>query len=52
MNPLKVESPPAKPIDTAYRQAYESHVAQWMEKLMLLKKTTADDFAQQIREYF
>lgn len=42
VNPLKVESPPAKPIDTAYRQAYESHVAQWMEKLMLLK-TTADE---------
>lgn len=42
VNPLKVESPPAKPIDTAYLKAYESHVAEWMEKLMLLK-TTADD---------
>jgi len=42
VNPLKVESPPAKPIDTAYIKAYESHVAEWMEKLKLLK-TTADE---------
>jgi hypothetical protein len=37
-----VESPPAKPVDTANLKAYESHVAEWMEKLMLLK-TTADE---------
>lgn len=51
VNPLKVESPPAKPIDTAYRQAYESHVAQWMEKLMLLK-TTADDLRNKSENTF
>jgi hypothetical protein len=37
-----VESPPAKPVDTANLKAYESHVAEWMEKLKLLK-ITADD---------
>ncbi|MCK9451871.1 MAG: peptidoglycan DD-metalloendopeptidase family protein [Bacteroidales bacterium] len=42
INPLKVESPPAKPVDTANLKAYESHVAEWMEKLKLLK-TTADE---------
>lgn len=42
VNPLKVESPPAKPIDSIYLEQFENHVAKWMNELRLLK-ITADE---------
>jgi murein DD-endopeptidase MepM/ murein hydrolase activator NlpD len=33
VNPLKVESPPSKPIDTAYRARFDSVVARYMPLL-------------------
>jgi len=42
VNPLTVESPPAKPVDSVNLEKYNAHVANWLSKLNLLK-TTADD---------
>lgn len=42
VNPLTVESPPAKPVDSANLEKYNAHVANWLSKLNLLK-ATADD---------
>jgi len=40
--PLTVESPSAKPVDSANLEKYKAHVAHWLSKLNLLK-STADD---------
>ncbi|MDD4372702.1 MAG: peptidoglycan DD-metalloendopeptidase family protein [Bacteroidales bacterium] len=42
VNPLTVESPPAKPVDSANLLRYSDHVLNWQSKLNLLK-ATADE---------
>lgn len=37
IDPLKVESPPSKPIDTNYRQAFDSIATVYMKRLDLIK---------------
>ena len=42
VNPLTVESPPAKPVDSANYESYTAHVSNWLSQLHLLK-STADE---------
>ena len=42
VNPLTVESPPAKPVDSANLLRYSDHVLNWQSKLNILK-ATADE---------
>jgi murein DD-endopeptidase MepM/ murein hydrolase activator NlpD len=42
VNPLTVESPPAKPVDSTNLSRYNDHVLNWQSKLNLLK-TIADE---------
>jgi murein DD-endopeptidase MepM/ murein hydrolase activator NlpD len=42
VNPLTVESPPAKPVDSTNLSKYNDHVLNWQSKLNLLK-TIADE---------
>ncbi|MDA3942548.1 MAG: peptidoglycan DD-metalloendopeptidase family protein [Bacteroidetes bacterium] len=37
VNPLKVESPPAKPVDTTHMEQYQIHLKKWLPRLNQLR---------------